>query len=310
VGNKYFYDLFVPDQRENLKQAAFAAFSRNESIKGFVNENVHKDGRIVILETNGIPIFDAAGTLLGYRGADKDITERKRAEKELANSREQLRALSRYLQAAREEERTFIAREIHDELGQELTALKMDLAWLVKQLPQDQSLLVQKTAAMSEMVDDTIQTVRRVASQLRPGMLDDLGLVAALEWQAGEFQSRTGIICKLDLPENLTTLGKDQATAMFRIFQETLTNITRHAHATKVMVSLKELPEGIDLVVRDNGVGITEDQLNDPRSLGLTGMRERVQAFGGTLHFKILNGKGTSVRLRMPLVNKQLEKEA
>jgi PAS domain S-box-containing protein len=310
IGRKYFYDLFVPDQREGLKEAAFAAFARKESIKGFINENVHKDGRTVILETNGIPIFDASGSLLGYRGADKDITERKRAEKELANSREQLRALSRYLQAAREEERTFIAREIHDELGQELTALKMDLAWLTKQLPQEQSLLIQKTGAMSDMVDGTIQTVRRVASQLRPGMLDDLGLVAALEWQAGEFQSRTGITCKLDLPEGLSTLGKDQATAMFRIFQETLTNIGRHAHATKVRVALKEQPGCIDLVVRDDGIGITEDQLNDPRSLGLTGMRERVQAFGGTLQFKSVKGKGTSVRLRMPLANKQLEKEA
>ena len=310
VGKKHFYDLFAPDQREGLREAAFEAFSRKESIKGLINENVHKDGRIVILETNGIPVVDAAGTLHGYRGADKDITERKRAEKELANSREQLRALSRYLQAAREEERTFIAREIHDELGQELTALKMDLAWFTKQLPQEQTLLIQKADAMSNMVDGTIQTVRRVASQLRPGMLDDLGLVAALEWQAGEFQSRTGITCKLDLPENIPMPGKDQSTAIFRIFQEALTNIGRHAHATKVRISLKEQPDGIDLVVHDNGIGITQDQLNDPRSLGLTGMRERIQAFGGTLQFKSVKGRGTSVRLRMPLSTKQREKEA
>jgi signal transduction histidine kinase len=239
-----------------------------------------------------------------------DISERKQAETELAQSHEQLRALSQYLQAAREEERTFIAREIHDELGQELTALKMDLAWLSRQLPPEQTHLVQKTAAISNMVDGTIQTVRRVASQLRPGLLDDLGLVAALEWQAGEFQARTGIACSLDLPEIVSTLSQDQATAIFRVFQETLTNIARHAQATRVRIALKSQPEGIQLVVRDNGIGITQDQLTDPRSLGLTGMRERVQAFGGTLEFKSAPGKGTTVRVTMPVLNMPLDKEA
>jgi PAS domain S-box-containing protein len=237
-----------------------------------------------------------------------DITERKRAEVELSQSREQLRAFGQHLQVAREEERSSIAREIHDELGQQLTALKMDLAWLSGQILPEQAPLIQRTVAMSEMVDSTIQTVRRVASELRPGMLDDLGLSAALEWQAGEFQARTGIVCKLNLPMEVVEIDRDQATALFRIFQEALTNISRHSRATKVRVVLKMRPDCIDFAIRDNGIGILESQISNPRSLGLTGMRERVYAFGGTLQFKSAAGKGTAVYVAMPLVKKQVLK--
>jgi PAS domain S-box-containing protein len=269
-----------------------------------------KDKSIIWVNLTVSPLWAIGEEPRSHVAVVEDITERKQAEMELAQSHEQLRALGQYLQAAREEERTFIAREIHDELGQELTALKMDLAWLSRQLPPEQTHLVQKTAAISNMVDGTIQTVRRVASQLRPGLLDDLGLVAALEWQAGEFQARTGIACSLDLPENVSTLSQDQATAIFRVFQETLTNITRHAQATRVRITLKDYSDSIELTVRDNGIGITQDQLTDPRSLGLTGMRERVQAFGGSLKFKSATGKGPTVRVTMPVLNMPLDKEA
>lgn len=269
-----------------------------------------KDKSIIWVNLTVSPLWAVGEEPSSHVAVVEDITKRKQAEMELAQSHEHLRALGQYLQAAREEERTFIAREIHDELGQELTALKMDLAWLSRQLPPEQVQLVQKTAAISNMVDGTIQTVRRVASQLRPGLLDDLGLVAALEWQAGEFQTRTGIACSLDLPENVSTLSRDQATAIFRVFQETLTNIARHAQATRVRITLKDFSDSIELTVRDNGIGITQDQLTDPRSLGLTGMRERVQAFGGTLEFKSATGKGTTVRVIMPLLNMSLDKEA
>jgi PAS domain S-box-containing protein len=214
---------------------------------------------------------------------------------------EQLRALNQHLQTAREEERTAIAREIHDELGQALTAMKMDLAQLAKQLPPEGTGLIQKASDLAALVDSTIQIVRRVASSLRPGLLDDLGLVAALEWQAGEFQARRGIACKLDLPEVVTGLSRDQETALFRICQEALTNISRHAQATKVRIALKELPEGMEFVIHDNGIGITESQMNDARSFGLVGMRERVQAFGGSLEVRGTDGKGTMVRVKVPL---------
>ena len=240
----------------------------------------------------------------------RDISERKEAEAELAKSREQLRALSQYLVQAREEERTYIAREIHDEFGQALTAIKMDLAWVAKQLPPQQTALLKKTSDMTGMVDSTIQLVRRVASELRPGMLDDLGLAAALEWQAGEFQNRTGIKCKLDVPEDVSMLTLEQATGLFRIFQEALTNIGRHAQATRVNITLKEQPDRIYLLIRDNGIGMSENEINVPRSLGLIGMQERVRALGGTLVIKGTLGKGTTIRAIIPRTKAEVEQEA
>jgi signal transduction histidine kinase len=213
---------------------------------------------------------------------------------------EQLRDLTDYLQTAREEERAHIAREIHDELGQMLTALKMDLSWLAKRLPADVRELEMKAEAMSDLIDDTIQTVRRVATELRPGLLDDLGLVAALEWQAQEFEQRTGIECALHLGDEDVRLDRDRTTAVFRIFQETLTNVARHAEATELSVTLSEDPGGLILAVEDNGKGISEDLATNPKSLGLIGMRERARALGGDVTFQGVANLGTTVTVRIP----------
>jgi PAS domain S-box-containing protein len=321
------YRIFDDDRSENnLTYGSFLSHVHPDDRELIINTNrlarengepfdmeyriITRTGDIKYIREFGQAVKDQAGKVQSLFGTAQDITERKHFEADLAASREQLRALSQYLQEAREEERTIISREIHDELGQELTALKMDLAWIAKQLPADCAQLIEKTTDMSAMVDGTIQTVRRVASQLRPRMLDDLGLVAALEGQAGEFQSRTGIGCTLALAEDVSELNRDQATAIFRIFQEVLTNIARHSQATKIRVVLKEKPDGIHLDVNDNGIGITDSQVNDPLSLGLIGMRERVQSFGGTLGFKSAPGKGTSVRMVMPQIKTPLDKEA
>ncbi len=245
-------------------------------------------------------VQDPDGKTSGLRWLLHTDPERKRAEAGLAQSREQLRALSQYLQSAREEERTRIAREIHDEFGQALTALKMDLAWVEKQLLPEQAGLHRKIRDMSGLVDSTIQTVRRVATELRPGLLDNLGLVSALEWQAGEFQTHTGIKCELRLPVEVSGLGRDQLTALFRAFQEALTNVARHAEATRVRVGLRERIDGIELVIRDNGKGIQENQILDPKSLGLIGIRERIQSFGGKIEIKGVPQKGTTFRVFMP----------
>jgi PAS domain S-box-containing protein len=217
-------------------------------------------------------------------------------------AREQLRNLASYLQTAREEERTYIAREIHDEFGQVLTALKMDLSWLSKRLPAEAS-LPQKVEAMSDLVDSAIQTVRHIATELRPGLLDDLGLVAALEWQAQEFTDRTGLECELHLGEEELILSRDLSTDLFRIFQETLTNVARHAKATKVQVELDNTPDELVLMVCDNGQGITENQISNPKSLGLMGMRERVRFRGGKITFQGIPGRGTTVTVRFPQTN-------
>jgi signal transduction histidine kinase len=218
----------------------------------------------------------------------------------LRSSREQLRALSAHLQSVREEERALIAREIHDELGQELTGLKMDLSWVIKRLPDDQKLLIRKTESMSKLVDNTIQSVRRISTKLRPGVLDDLGLTAAIDWQAEDFQNRTGISCEFHSNLREVDLDQDRSTTVFRILQETLTNVARHASATHVNIFLKEETNSLALVVEDNGRGITEGEASDPKSLGLLGMRERALVFGGEVQIRGTPGRGTTVTLKIP----------
>jgi signal transduction histidine kinase len=226
----------------------------------------------------------------------------RRAEEQLRESHEQLRALSVYLQSVREEERTRIAREVHDGLGQALTGCKLDLSWIASRLPKEQKELVEKTRALSGHIDSTIQMVRRIATELRPGILDHLGLAAALEWQANEFQTRTGIQCEVHASLNEPDLPPDLNTTFFRIFQETLTNIIRHAGATRVVVELKEKDGSVVLEVRDNGRGISRAEITKTKSMGLLGMRERAALLGG--EFKIgraAKGEGTRVTISIPL---------
>jgi len=251
-----------------------------------------------IVETVTSIKYHKRRALLGYY---MDITERKRAEEALKASHDQLRNLSIYLQTVREEERTRIAREIHDELGQVLTALKMDLSWLGNRLSKDQQSLFEKTKSMSELIDMTIQTIKKISSELRPSLLDDLGLAAAIEWQTEEFQKRTGIECKVALNSEDTVLNPDLSTTIFRIFQETLTNIARHANATKVKAGLKENAGKIILGVKDNGKGITRKQISDHKSLGLIGIRERARFWGGKVKISGIRDKGTTVTVSIPL---------
>jgi len=232
----------------------------------------------------------------------QDRAEHRRAEEQLRESHEQLRALSIYLQSVREEERTRIAREVHDELGQALTSCKLDLSWIAGKLPRDQKPLIEKTRALTAHIDSTIQMVRRISSELRPGVLDHLGLAAALEWQANEFQNRTGIKC--DVRTNLRERMLDQnlSTTLFRVFQETLTNIIRHAGATRVAVHLKETRSRVLLEVKDNGRGITVGEMFNTKSMGLLGMRERAALLGGVFRIAPLTrGHGTKVTVSVPL---------
>jgi signal transduction histidine kinase len=240
-----------------------------------------------------------------------------------------LRLLSEHLQSVREDERSQMARDIHDELGQALTCLKMDLSWLSNRLSDDaskispsngaaasarrfrsksrggkksvaQESLLEKTKAMLKFTDETIETVRRISQELRPSSLDDLGLSAAMEWQAQEFQTRTGIACALTLPSNDVAMDRKRSTAMFRIFQETLTNVARHSNATHVSIILKKESGGMSLIVKDNGRGITEGEISDSKSLGLVGMRERALLLGGEFCIKGVPEKGTIVNVRVP----------
>lgn len=235
------------------------------------------------------------------RGVMVDITELKRAEQDLEASRDQLRKFSAHLQTVREEERTTIAREVHDELGQTLTALEMDIAWLAKKLPEDQRQLTEKTKSMLQLTDTIINSVQRISSELRPVLLDDLGLIPAVKWQANDFEKRTGIKTEiLSIPEEII-LDRDRSTAIFRILQETLTNVARHAEATKVKVSLEVENDRLILNIIDNGKGITGEQISNTDSLGIIGMRERVFPYNGGFEIKGQKGKGTIVRVCVPL---------
>ena len=229
--------------------------------------------------------------------------EQQAAEK-IRQSREQLRHLANHLQEVREEERTRIARELHDQFGQTLSVLKMDLAWLAKHLPGPDQPLQAKLDAMGAIIDATLQVLHRVCTELRPVILDDFGLAAAIQWQAEDFQSRTGIACSATLDTEADKLTQDKSTAVFRIFQETLTNVLRHAAATEIGIRLWEEDRQLMLEIADNGRGIADTEISSPTSLGLIGMRERVYGINGTIVFSGTRDKGTRVTVAVPLNGK------
>ena len=198
---------------------------------------------------------------------------------------------------------------MHDELGQALTSCKLDIAWLAGRLPKNLKPLIEKTRALSVHMDSTIQTVRRISTELRPGILDHLGLVAALEWQANEFQTRTGIKCEVRTRLPDPALEPEVATAFFRIFQETLTNVIRHAGATHVTVHLQTTPGRNNLEVKDNGRGISAEEISNPQSMGLLGMKERAALLGGEFKIgRVRGGTGTKVAVSIPLRNGEVHR--
>jgi PAS domain S-box-containing protein len=231
----------------------------------------------------------------------RDITQRKQVEDEVERQQAELRELSARMLEAREEEKTLIARELHDELGQLLTALKMDLAWLRERIPDGQ--VSGRARQMGMALDQTVAAVRRIAANLRPLMLDDLGLADAARWLVEDFAQRSGIPCSLDEPDDVPLDGVERsvATAVYRALQESLTNIARHAGAKHAWVLLAADNAAVRLEVEDDGRGIPPEALASTRSLGLRGMRERVQYLGGTLEVAQGPRGGTRVRVRVPL---------
>jgi PAS domain S-box-containing protein len=263
------------------------------------------DGTRVIALVNVAPLRSERGELIGAVNCILDISARKQAEEALKNSNDQLRALSGRLQSVREEEATRISREIHDELGQKLTGLKMDLRRAERKLEEFESSsavnsLLDTLVSATELTDEIIATVQEIAANLRPGVLDKLGLGAALHYEGRRFQERTGISCEVSLPETEPVFSTEVSTALFRIFQECLTNIMRHARATKVEASLKLEDGCATLRVQDNGRGITETEIANPESLGLLGMKERTALLGGEIVFQRDSQSGTIVTARLP----------
>jgi two-component system sensor histidine kinase UhpB len=262
---------------------------------------LRKDGSTIwVNRTLGV-VRKADGSPDYFVVVAEDITDRKRAEEALRQSRDQLRNLSAHIQDAVEEERKRIAREIHDILGQGLMGLKLDTAWVAENLDGCHAVLGERMADMMGSIDAIIRTVKRIATELRPALLDDLGLGSAIEWQAGDFQKRFGVACRVTIDPRDIELDPARSTALFRIFQEIIENVARHARATKVTARLAKTERSVMLTVRDNGVGIPPGKEDDPLSLGLTGMRERIHPFGGWVRIQAGRRGGTVVKACLPL---------
>jgi PAS domain S-box-containing protein len=282
-------------------EAALARLGKTEvgpiSCLGF-SRHYLKDGSLIEVEiTNHKLEF---GGRLAYAVLAHDVTERNRNERLLRESEEQLRLLAGRLEQVREEERVHLARELHDDLGQSLTAIKMDLSWLAAHPGAARDTVSSRIVSSMDLVDRTINAARRLASELRPGVLD-LGLRAAIEWQIGEFHHRSDIRCELELPPGEIPLHPDQEVALFRIFQETLTNVARHSGASLVTTKLTAENGHVILSVQDNGRGITPGERTKRSSLGLLGMRERVLSLGGAMEIEGKQGVGTLFRISVPV---------
>ena len=263
-------------------------------------DKVRPDGTLVPCIVSATPFRQPDGTIVGIVEDFKDISERKQAERELEESGVKLRELTAHLQSIREEERSRIAREIHDELGQVLTALSLDVRWLQKRLPAEPGELHEKTRSMAELITATVNSISRICSELRPAILDDVGLSAAIEWQSEEFASRTGIACNIQTEPPEIKLSKELSVAIFRIFQETLTNIVRHAQASEVEVWLRLTPNDFSMRVSDDGIGMEVTGPQKMNSFGLLGVKERVREFGGELTLSTGDKGGACLDIVIP----------
>ena len=295
--------LIPPDHADDLPEI-LNKVKRGELIAHYETLRISKDETPIYVSLSVSPIKDAGGTIVGAAAIARDITARKQAEAQLRVTTEQLRALSARIQSAKEEEGSRIGREVHDELGSALTILRWDLESFDKAILEtgDQSqlqVLRERIETMLRVIQTTIETVRRISSELRPSVLHDLGLWPAIEWQAQQFQDRTGLICQCNCAVTNLDLSGEQSTAVFRIFQEALTNILRHAQATMVNIHMNEDDGELILTISDNGRGITEDERSRSQSLGLLGMQERAHLTGGNIDITGVDGKGTVVTVRI-----------
>ena len=302
------FEKFMSFIHADDRPVLLAAFEEARTSRGLASCEVRvrfPDGHVEWRQATGRFRYDDAGQPLRAHAIIRDIDAERRATGELAASREQLRAFATRLERVREEERTRIAREIHDELGQALTAVKMELAWLERHVSDaatgGEAALRERLAATVVIVDSTMRAVRRIATELRPSVLDDLGLVPAVEWLAQDLRERSGLGVEVRVPPAGIEADGEQATALFRVLQEILTNVVRHAAARSVAVTLAEERGHVVLEVRDDGCGIAPERVRAAGALGILGMRERVAGAGGSLTIQGQPGIGTTITVRVPL---------
>lgn len=296
IGRKPPFPWFTGDIQSQTEELL-----KNNMLKGEEKSEKlarKKNGELFWIQVSSRPII-IKRKLKYFLSNWVDITERKHAEVQLSRLNQELRNLTTHLDSVREEERANISRMIHDELGQALIALKMDICWLRKGLDDRQNALLDVTDSMLGVVDDTFKKVRWISTVLRPRWLDDLGLSDTMKWLVEEFQEMTEIKCKITVSRKLD-LDKQLSTGIYRIFQEAMTNIFRHSKASQVWVSLKQNGNAILLRVDDNGVGISEKYIANPKSFGIIGMRERAQSLGGNFTITGAKNQGTSICVTIP----------
>jgi two-component system, NarL family, sensor histidine kinase UhpB len=290
------YPWWTGDPEEQIEQLKSGLLHGEQKVERLGRK---KSGELFWIQTSDEPVI-INGQLNYFLSNWVDITERKKAEEQLSRLNQELRNLTAHLDSVREEERANISRMIHDEVGQALTALKMDVCWLQKGLNKRQQPLVEVTDSMLKVIDATFQKVRWLSTVLRPIWLDDLGLPDTMKWLAEEFQEMTEIRCRINIDRKIT-LDNQTSTAIYRIFQEALTNIFRHSKASQVHISLKKENNRIVLRVSDNGIGISKKRISSPKSFGIMGMRERAQFLGGTFEITGLKSSGTTILVTFPV---------
>ena len=294
-----FWDIVHPEDENKLRKIWAGITEKMEPYEGTFRI-VLKDGTIKHIREKAEFETDSDGKLFLTRGTVQDITEIEESNIKLENSQIQLRDLTKHLQTIQEEERAHIAREIHDELGQRLTGIKMDISWISHKIPPENKTIFERLNSLNRLIDDTVQSVRKISSDLHPVMLDDLGLKAAMEWQISEFNRRSNIKCDLVMNEAEFDFKPIQEKTLFRIMQESLTNIMRHAKADKVSIILEKNKDGILFSIKDNGVGIKNYDENIHKTFGILSMKERAYSLGGELSISSKLNKGTKINLFIP----------
>ncbi len=295
-----FQDIVYEEDKFKISEVIYNAFH----FPNFVKEiDFRIDNKNEIVWVKGIfeNFVDERGKIRSVECFVIDINEQKKILEQLRASQEEMRNLALYFESLREVEKKKLAFEIHDELGHLLTAMKLEMSWILKKKFLREDILQEKLTKLIEMIETTIRKVRSISSQLRPSILDHFGIVAAIEWQAKEFQKQTAIRCRLNLPKQEIQLDEAKSIVVFRIFQEILTNIARHANATRVDINLEVNENNLLLTVSDNGKGIRSEDLSSKRSLGITGMKERASSVNGKLNISGVSNIGTTVTLTIPI---------
>lgn len=309
VRGKDPYDFLIPESSKHLVDEKKRRWLLGDMNANGINENITKDGKIILCEWYNTPILDENGKLVEVISMGIDVTEREKSKLELQKSEQKLRALASHLQSIREEERATIARELHDELGQILTSIKMNLLMMSKQVLQedesfDKAVFENEINSMNEMIEHSVRRLKKLISELRPEVLDNLGLIPAVEWLIEQFITRSGVKVNFKPEIKNLILSKQKQLNIYRIIQESLTNALRHSKATEINLRITETENNLQISIQDNGKGFNIDSLDPIHSIGITGMKERALSFGAELKIQSTSGNGTTVLLIVPLNNK------